>query len=252
MAIITLSKGIFSGARELARRVSENLGYSLVSREEIVEKTAQYGLPGSRLEWARCRRLGVLARKDLEWMHYLVYARAALTKEIRQGSLIYLGSDGHTLLRDFPTVLHVRVVADMEHRIRNLIRRTDYAMNQKKARQLIEKIDAKAARWKRTIYDDHLHDASDFDLIIEPEMMSLAEASDLIGATAGQPQFQTTGKALEAIDLLTVAAELRARIAMKEDVADDNVGVEVQGGVIVVTGSVRSSEDLDGIKELFN
>ena len=75
MLIITLSKGIFSGAQELARRVSENLGDSLVSREEIVEETAQYGLPGDRLEWARRRRLGVLARKDLEWIHYLVYAR---------------------------------------------------------------------------------------------------------------------------------------------------------------------------------
>jgi cytidylate kinase len=252
MPIITLSKGIFSGARELARQVSETLGYSLVSREEIVEKTAQYGLPGDRLEWARRRRLGVLARKDLEWMHYLVYARAALTKEIRQGSLVYLGSDGRTLLRDFPTVLHISVIADMEHRIRNLIRRTDYVMNQKKARQLIEKIDAKAARWRRAIYDDVMLDPSDFDLVIEPEIMSIAEACDLIGATAGQPQYQTTGKALEAIDLLTVAAELRARIAMKEDIADDNVGVEVQGGVIVVTGSVRSAEDLDGIRELFN
>ena len=52
--------------------------------------------------------------------------------------------------------------------------------------------------------------------------------------------------------MLTVAAELRARIAMKDDVADDNVQVEARDGVIVITGSVRSVEDMEGIRELLD
>ena len=252
MAIITLSTGAFSGTRELAQRVSEHLGYRLVSRDDIIEKAAQYGMPGDRLERARSRRLGILQRMDLGWKHYLVYVRAALTKEIRKGSLIYLGGNGRALLRDFPNVLNGRVIADMEYRIDNLIKRTDYIIDRSKAKRLIEKVDEKEAKWRRTLHDDTWYDPSGFDLLIKPGLVSTPEACDLIHATLDQPQFHTTYKSLESIDLLTVAAELRARIAMKADVVDDNVDVEVQDGVIVITGSVRSIEDYDGIRELLD
>ena len=39
---------------------------------------------------------------------------------------------------------------------------------------------------------------------------------------------------------------------MKDDVIDDDVNVEIQDGVIVIGGSVRSAEDLEGIKELLD
>ncbi len=178
--------------------------------------------------------------------------RAALTKEIRPGSLVYLGSNGQILLRDFPNVLNVGVVADMEFRIDNLIERTDYVVDRKKARKLIQEIDEKKARWRRTLHDDQLLDPGNFDLVIEPGQINLTDACDLIHAALEQPQYQTTYKTLEAIDLLTVAAELRARIAMKDDVIDDDVNVEIQDGVIVIGGSVRSVEDLEGIKELLD
>ena len=52
--------------------------------------------------------------------------------------------------------------------------------------------------------------------------------------------------------MLTVAADLRARIAMKTDVVDDKVNVVVQDGAIVIKGTVRSIEDMEGIRELFD
>ena len=256
MAIITLSRGTFSGARKLAHGLADILGYKLVSREDLIEKTARYGLSPERLERAQRRRLGMLPRIDLEWFHYLVYSRAALTKEIRQGSLVYLGSNGGALLRDFPNVLNVKVVADMEDRIDNLIKRTEYAMDRKKARRVIEKVDERSARWHKTLHDDGWHgnrpNDEAFDLVIEQGTLSIPEVYELVQATLEQPKYQTTYKTLEAIDLLTVAAELRAKIAMKPDIVDGDVEVGVQGGVIVVKGSVRSIEDLDGIMELFD
>ena len=39
---------------------------------------------------------------------------------------------------------------------------------------------------------------------------------------------------------------------MKGDVLDNNIDVNVQEGVIVIKGSVRSSEDMNGIKELLD
>ena len=88
--------------------------------------------------------------------------------------------------------------------------------------------------------------------MIEPGLTSVPEACELIRATLEQPQYQTTHKSLEAIDLLTAAADLRAVIAMKGDVLDNNIDVNVQEGVIVIKGSVRSAEDMNEIKELLD
>ncbi len=82
--------------------------------------------------------------------------------------------------------------------------------------------------------------------------MGIPDACESIRATLEQQEYQTTYKSLEAIDLLTVAAEMRARIAMRDDVIDDDIDVAVRDGVIVINGSVRSVEDLDGIRELID
>ena len=252
MAIIAMSKAAFSGARELAQCVSGKLGYRLVSREDVTEKTVHYGMSGDRVDRVRRRRLGMLPRMDLGWIHYIAYARAALTKEIRQGNLIYLGNNGRALLHDLPNVLHVSVVTDIEHRIDNLIGRTDHVIDRKKARRLIQKIDEKEARWRRTLFDNGWHGPSESGLVVEPALTTIPDTCELIRATLEQPQYHTTRKSLETIDLLTVAAELRARIAMRPNVLDDSVEVEGRDGVIVITGSVRSIEDLDEIKDLLN
>ncbi len=257
MAIITLSRKTFSGTRELAGHVAETLGYRLVSRDDIIEKTAQYGMSGDRQDRARRRRLGMLQRVDLGWVHYLVFTRAALTKEIRQGSLIYLGGNGPALFKDFPNVLNVAVVADMDYRIDRLLRRTDYVINRKKARRIIEDMDEKEARWRKALHvsysrEDGLDGLLEPGLVIEQGLVSPPEACELIRAMLEGPQYQTIYKSLETIDILTAAAELRARIAMNEDVVDDNVDVTVQDGMIVVSGSVRSTEDWESIKELLD
>ena len=250
MAIITLSAQAFSGAAELSRFVSERLGYRMLSREDIIDKMAHYGVSRDRLDRARSRRLGVLSRMDLEWVHYLVYARAALSKEVRQGNLVFLGDNGKALLHDFPNLVAVNVVADIEYRIGNLIRRTDFVISRSKARRLIKKIDEKQAKWHRTIHSNGWHDQSDSDLDIELGPNTIPDAGALICEAMAQQQYRTTQKTLEAIDLLTVAAELRARIAMRDDVSDDRVHVEGRDGVIVVTGSVHSIEELNEIKGL--
>ena len=252
MAIITLTQQAFNGARELARGISDLLDYRLVSRNEIVEKTAQYGMSKDRLDRAKSRRLGVMRRMDQGWRNYRIYSQAALTKEIRRGCLVYLGANGLARFRDFPNVLNVQVHADIEHRIDNLMKRSEYSLSRKKAKHLIEQIDDRTETWRNTFNLDGQIRSYDFDLDIELGQTNVLDACGLIRAALERQEYQTTYKSLEAIDLLTVAAELRARIAMRDDVMDDDIGVAVQDGVIVVNGSVRSIEDLNGIKELID
>ena len=166
--------------------------------------------------------------------------------------MVYLGANGLAIFRDFPNVLNVQVRTDLEQRVDNLMNRTEYVLNRKKARGLIEKLDDREARWRNTFYADGQIQPSEFDLVVELGQIGISGACELIRDTLEQQEYQPSYKSLEIIDLLTVAAELRARIAMRADVIDDDIDVAVQDGVIVVNGSVRSIEDLKGIRELID
>jgi len=250
MAIITLARETFSGARKVAEDISQELGYRLVSREGIMERIAQYGISEHRLERVRCRHLGLLPRRDLEWIHYLAYTRAALSKEIQQGNLVYLGDDGRILLRNFPNVLSGHVAAGMEYRIDAFMKRNDYAVGRKEAKRFIEKIDKNRARWGRILYNDGRFDPSEFDFVIDPGVMSIPDACEIIRANVGLPRFQTTPESLKTVEWMTLAADLRARIAMEANIVDDDIQVEVRDGVIKICGSVHSTEDADALREL--
>jgi hypothetical protein len=140
----------------------------------------------------------------------------------------------------------------MESRVSNLIEGADHAISRKKARQLIRRIDAKEARWHRSLYRNGHGSVSDFDLVIDVGVASIPEACSLIHTAVQQPEYKTTLRSLEVIDLLSVAAELRARIAMRLDVGDRNVEVEHRDGVIAITGSVGSAQELHEIRALLD
>ena len=252
MAIITLSQQAFDGTRELAQRISGQLGYKLISRDDIIEKTGQYGTSKGRQNRAMGRSLSAFHRMDLGWRRYRIYSQAALTKEIRKGCLVYLGANGLVRFRGFPNVLNVQVVTGIERRVDNLMKRVEYALNRKKAKDLIDKVDHREARWSNTFHTDGKIRPSEFDLVIELGQIGVPDACELISVALEQQEYQTSYKSLEVIDLLTVAAELRARIAMRDDVTDDDIDVAVHDGVIVVKGYVRSTEDLHSIRELID
>jgi cytidylate kinase len=250
MAIITLSRKAFSGTRELAELVSRRLNYGVVSRDDIIHKLVAYGVPTDRLNRARKRQLGWLPRMVREWMHYVIFVRAALSQEIEGGDLIYLGNNGQQLLAGFPNTLHVGVIVGLDYRVGNLIKLNEYGIDTKTARRLITKIDEKRATWGKTIYNDGRHHPSDYDLVIDPQTATITEVCEAVCAAVEQEEYRTTPESLETIELMTVAAELRARIAMDPTIPDDEVEVVAREGVISVGGSVHFQEDAAAIAEL--
>ena len=142
MAIVTIARDAFNGAKDLAFYLSEALGYKLVTRADIIAALPEYGISEERLHRALYKQLGIMAKLDLEWTHFLVCARAALSREIDQGNLVYLGNDGGVLLHGFPTVLRLYVIGDMDHRVDVFMKRNNYGFSQREAERFIKRVDA--------------------------------------------------------------------------------------------------------------
>lgn len=252
MAIIAISRGPYTGGKELAARLAEILEYPMITRPEIIHKVAEYGISDERVSTAHHRQLSARQKADLEWIHYMVCFRSILASRIQSGNLVYVGDNGQALLRGFPNVLAVRVITDMESRIQNLMKRNDYVIDRKEARRLIQRIDEHRTKWVRTLYGKSTNDPFEFDLVIDLNPMSIEDACELIRTTVELPQFQTTQETLKTIGDMALAADLRARIAMEADILDDNLEVEIRDGTINVLGSVHSEADADAIKNILS
>jgi len=252
VAIITLTRGTYSGAKELAQYLSEKLGYKLLSRETIIDKLAEYGWVEEKLDKVRQKQLGILQRMNLEWIHYVVCLRAVLSKEAQDEALVYHGNNGQAALRGFPHVLTIKVTADMKYRIKAVMERNEYAIDQKEATEIIKRIDERRERWARFLYQTDGNDVSAFDMIIDLSRKSIQDAYEMINATVSLPQFQSNPESQKIIQNLTRAAQLRAKIAMETDIIDDEIEVEVNDGLLNVKGVVHSLDDANKLRDFLS
>ena len=147
MPIVTISRGTFSGGKDLAERLARELGYPCISREVIAEAAEQYGASEAALSDALSRAPSFLDRFRRDKERYLAYIRAVLCKHARAGDFIYHGHAGHHLLAGVRHVIRVRVVADMSYRVQAAMQQLNMASHQAEAH--IRKVDDERRRWTR-------------------------------------------------------------------------------------------------------
>ncbi len=252
MAIITLTRGTYSGAKDLGQYLAEKLEYKLLSRENIIDKLAESGWVQEKLDKVRQKQLGILQRMNLEWVHYVACLRAVLSREAQDEALVYHGNNGQAALHGFPHILSIKVTMDMKDRIRAVMERNEYAIDQKQAIEIINRIDERRERWVKFLYQIDGKDASAFDMVIDLSRKSIPEAYEMINATISLPPFQPTPESKKTIENLAQSAQLRARIAMETDIIDDDIEVEINDGVLNVKGVVHSLDDADKLREFLS
>lgn len=250
MAIVTLTRGTYSGAKELAEYIARELDYSLLSREDVIDELSAFGWEEDQLNRALYKKLGILERMNLQWIHYLACLRAVLAEKARNEALVYHGTQGQIVLQDFPHVLGVKCTADIEYRIKAVIARNEYAIDRKEAIKIINRIDQRRDRWARVLFGADVHDMASYNLTFDLSKTTVPEAFEVIRDTISLPQFQPSEESGKIIDNLAIAARLRARIAMEADAIDDDIQVEIRNGIVNIKGTVHSEEDADSIRKL--
>ena len=69
MQVICISRGTFSGGKELAERLAEKMDYACLSREELIEAAIKEGIQVGKLEMAMIKPRIFSERLALERGH---------------------------------------------------------------------------------------------------------------------------------------------------------------------------------------
>ncbi len=206
MAIITISRGSYYRGKEVAEKLAQELGYQCISREILLEASAEFNIPEIKLIRAIQDAPSILERFTRQKEKYVAFIRAALLKHVQKDNVVYHGLFGHFFLQDIPHVLKVRIVGDLEARVADEVKREGISAD--KAREIITRDDEERRKWALYLYGADAWDATLYDLVIHLKTISVDDAVSLIRHALELPGFQTTPQSQEAIDSLVEAARM--------------------------------------------
>jgi len=248
LAIITISRGTFSGGQSLAECIAGKLGYRCISREVLTEAAEQYGADEKKLFKILVEKPGLLERLSLERQRYLTFVQAALYKEARDEKLVYHGHAGHLLLKDAPHIIRVRVVAHMEQRIKAAMDR--HGFERKAAIEYIGNMDGQRIKWTKFLYHVDWRDPSIYDVLINLDHISISSACELVCTIANAEEYQITAQSEKMLADLALSTDVKARIVADNNVADEDIWVNASWGSVTVSGTVGLPEELDRISDI--
>ena len=237
MSIITISRGSYSRGKEVAEKVAERLGYECISREILVEASKDFNIPEIKLLRAVHDSPSLFDRFVYGRDKYVAYIQKALLHHLQKDNVVYHGLAGHFFVKGISHVLKVRVLAEMEDRIKVEMKRL--GVSSKEASQRIEHDDKERKKWSKYLYGIDTWDPILYDLVIHIKKISVNDAVDIICNTVGLDDFRTTAASQKAMDDLVLSAEVKAAlIDLKPDLE-----VTSRNGVVHIETAVMESRE---------
>ena len=258
MSVITISRGSHSHGKEVAEKVAAELGYECISRDILLEASEEFNIPEIKLRRALHDAPSVLERFTHGKERYVSYIRKALLQHIRKDNIVYHGLAGHYFLLNIPNVLKIRIISDIEERVKEEVRREN--ISEEKARYILKKDDDERRKWGLKLYGIDTWDSKLYDMVINIKNLSVEDAADLICRTVRKPNFKTTPESEKILDDALLAAKVHAALVKKFP----KIIVTADNGVVSIGDPEAPSdmksdasdkikgiaENVDGVKEV--
>ncbi len=266
MAIITISRGSFSGGEEVAAKVVQRLGYTMVSNEVISEASRKFQVSADKLERAIHFAPSLFKRFFTGKPKYVACVAAATLAHFKNDNIVYDGLAGQFFAssispmtakilayfkndnvdhsgfaeqyysRTISHLLNVRMTANLEDRLRLLMEEKNLGREQ--AMRALKREDHQRNAWSRYFYGaDHTADDL-YNLVLHMSKMTVDDAADVICETVTKPRFKTSLESQQALEDLALAAEIKA--ALYDDYPDCEVVADRKSVEIYVRFTVHT------------
>lgn len=258
MPIISISRGSYSRGKCVAEKLAQRLQYECVSREILLEASEEFNIPEISLIRAIHDSPSILERFRHGKERYISYYQYALLKHVQRDNVVYHGLAGQYFLRHLPNVLKVRVLASMEDRVSEVMRRDN--VPQKDAENILNKDDEERRRWGMKLYGIDTWDSRLYDLVILIDKLSVDDAVDLIEESIKKPVFQTTPESQRVLDNQVLCSRINAKLvnyslmlecAVKDGVVTlGNIGDVLRSDPNLMVKIQDMIKEIDGVREV--
>jgi osmotically-inducible protein OsmY len=248
VAIVTISRGSFSGGVAVAEAVAERLGVPCISREVVREAAQASGVPEGSLAATLEEPPRFWEKTPGRIPAHLNLVRTALLRRAHAGGFVYHGYAGHLLLSGIAHVLRVRVIAGEAYRVQTAM--DDLGMNEKDAAQYVKTLNAQLRKWTKFLYGVDWQDPSLYDVVLRVDRVGVQGAADTIASMTKSPPFAPTDESRKAFADLLLSSEVWAALTGDPRTRSANVRVAADGGDVFITGSADNARALDAIAQV--
>jgi cytidylate kinase len=256
MPIITISRGSYYHGKSIAEKLAKKLGYSCLSRDQVVENLERFHLPEIKLVRGLNDAFSVLDRFPHGKKRYSTAVRSAILQHFLTGNVVYHGLAGHHFVNNISHALKVRIIADMEKRVTDEMAREN--ISEEKARYILKKDDDERRKWGMFLYGIDILDQETYNLIIRVGHLSEDEAVDIVANAVGLQSFQETNEskaaladsAMHALVSINLFDFPSAVVAAKNSQVKISIKAPEDQQQIIHDRIGRMLADIDGIKEL--
>lgn len=249
MAIITISRGSFAGGRSVAEELARRLGYPALSREDVLlEAAREYGVLETELTTALNESPPFWQQVPGKRLAYVKCVTAVLLERAEEGNLIYHGHVGHLLLAGIPQLLRVRVIADLEFRIRSAMEHN--RLDRDAALAYIQRVDRDRSRWARLLYGVEWEDPHQYDVLLNLGGLSVSSACETIVRMSELAEFQATEEGRKRFRDMRLSCQVWAALAKNVETRSAGIQVVADRGSVVISGTVGSTKVLEMIPRI--
>lgn len=258
MSIITISRGSYSRGKSVAEKLAEKLSYECLSREILLEASDEFNIPEIKLIRALHDAPTILDRFNHGKERYVAYIRSALLKHALKDNMVYHGLAGHYLLKDVSHVLKVRILSNMDERVKEEMHRENISAEE--AFNILKKDDEERRKWGINVYGVDTNDSSLYDIVLHIDTITIDDAVETLYSLVQRKTFAATPESLKKIRDMALEAKVKADlieyIPSLNVTADDGVvsisNIEKKRAVEVNTIETLydMTEKIEGVKEV--
>ena len=145
--VLTLSRELGAGDDRFAAALAGRLGLKVCDRELLEQEAIRLGVSEAEVEKMAVQPTGAFRWFRSGGLHqrYFEVMKEIMTDRARQGNVLLVGRGGSGFLRDHAGAFHLRMVADLQARIRHVMER--HWCREGVARQLIDDSDNRRRRF---------------------------------------------------------------------------------------------------------
>lgn len=201
--VITISREYGAGGSEVAQKVADVLGWSVVDNELIERVAARAGVSPGEVADREERVPGFIERlgrtlataspelfpppggtiEELSEEQLVRITEGVVAELAAQGRVVMVGRAAPAVLGD-ESALHVKLVAPILFRVQRTVDRLGITPD--RARKIIDDMDSHRERYHREYYDRDWHDPLNYHMTLNTGRLGMAGASAVVATRAKQ------------------------------------------------------------------
>ncbi len=200
MCVITISRDLGSEGEYIAKKAARELGYHFVGKDFFSKILSQYGLvefdreydvlPGfwEKLDAVRSRNRD----EEVTMLNKVIRAVA------HHGNAVILGRSGFEVLREFASILHVRLQSPIDVRVERVMAEMDYPLEL--AKSVVKENDEVHKAFVNEYYELPWDTIHTFDMVINTGKIPPDMATDWIVDVAKHLELSSEPNSLKSLE----------------------------------------------------